>query len=173
MPQDYKCSYFVQQPCKNCGEMPSFIKNGLCAPCTTHDPSTKTDWIDCYKGCIKHDPQARKKHRSQKYEKQRDKREAKFNSSLGFAHAPQLHQLARLQRMSPENRPSTLVYHLLPAMKDRGIDGSKLSEITGWKTEQTEAWANGKDMANIPFIVVALVIEYMKDYDKRQVEAAK
>lgn len=120
-----ECSYFdMKTPCSICEAKPAFRRTGKCAmhSVVPHDKSRENDWIDCYEGCIKHDPVARQRHqeRSRTLEAKQE-RALKVAVELRPVSLPQLSKLTTKSRQPREKHTEIYSKLINSLIQSRGI----------------------------------------------------
>lgn len=181
----YECTYFNQSmPCSLCGARPVMRKTGKCAPHSVDpfDFTRENDWIDCYRGCLKHDPQARKKVNERlrpKSDKPKvrakrvtNKQKASIDMS-NFSPLPTIDTLFLLHRSSAETREQELTTIMAEAIKSRKIGYSKIAHDFGASSTSRDYFRNRLNtfgprhkLVKLSFMDVCDLIDYLRAFDK-------
>lgn len=174
---DIQCTYFdVKQSCSvdGCENRPAMRKTGKCAPhsVTPYDQTRENDWVDCYEGCVKHDLVARRRYLNLERSKQH---------KINVVHvpkeptpAPRIDRLFNLHKHDREKRQAMLNKLLKEALLTRGITHIQMATHLGVSDEtlRNRLVAPSKRSGQVfSFMEVCDIVEYIRDWDKKQKEA--
>lgn len=166
MPPIIECTYFdVKASCSICGERPAMRKTGKCAPHSLipYDMSRENDWLDCYAGCVKHDPKARKTYMEQQ---RNEKGPTRIQIRQVSAVPSKLPNLAKLSLLfKHKNATADLAKIILEATSSRGVTFAQLARLTGTKSSTMEDRMRGE--IKFPFIDVCQILDYLYELDNK------
>lgn len=184
---DEPCTYFDQRTaCSICGARPAMRKTGKCAPHSVapYDFSRVDDWVDCYEGCIKHDPVARRRAQERKRSgspsplnaiqpikqvradaKLRDK----TDSAPEIIPLPSIDRLYLLHKHPKEERDERLANLISDLIKSRGISQAELWRgigITESMGRRRFGPVNGyNSRRELSFMETCDALAYLRQYD--------
>ncbi len=166
-----ECTYFDQRrTCthrgidnKVCGERPVMRKTGKCTPHSVHsfDMNRKDDWIDCYQGCLKHDPLARKAYLN----RLRDGKIVEYKEPIRI---PAIDRLSLLHKHETSVRNARLGKVLEQCIDSRGIDRKTIAALLGITVNTFSQKLGAKDKAVLNFMEVCDIIAFLRLFDERK-----
>lgn len=141
-----ECTYFdISKVCSisGCTRRPIMRKTGKCAPHSVipFDEEREDDWIDCYEGCEKHDPKARKRV------KERMRNHSKkiiVQTPIDPKPLPTLSRLITMSRHPRETHSKRYGTVLRSLIESRGLSLSEIDRRVGWRIGRTQEMTKGK-----------------------------
>lgn len=169
------CTYFDQRtPCSVCGARPAMRKTGKCAvhSVTPYDASRVDDWIDCYEGCVKHDPEAAHRDAEKRYEEKRSRSNSARKKVVVRrpepTKIPTLERLTTMARFPREEANRRIGDALWEAIQSRGISFTTIEEALGYSREYLRNRLRRRVNMDLGLIDICAVLDYLRDFDQHK-----
>jgi hypothetical protein len=188
------CSYFTwKRACPDDGVKPVALKSGKCLFHTTGSHDHDNDWMECYEGCLKHDPDARRKVRDRNRKKAKQRSRQIANNYKPRPEAPRrpnrpipVPSIARLERIVLSYPPDEanakireLLYLCIVSRQNDQDRRLSFQEIASYYDVHPESFSLRWNMSRqsktpnaravVYFSEVIQITNYIRDWDKAQV----